>query len=551
MANCLHQTKRFIQHFNVFNYYFGGFVINMATYFCWLILPYLIKEQGGSSFMIGLADCITFGLCGLLCPVIGLFLDKKWFPIDDIIRIGFVLQALCGVSIGIFYVEREGSLLPLFFLLLQQSFALAFFWSICEYMLSNEVYKGETNKKLSIFSVSWSLGKAIGFVLGGPMKSAFGNTFSLYFSSVIVMIAFVTFPRMPRHRSSVTRKEAKLRRLERRYKKEYPECATEESLKFSNNEIMKLTTEDSKSSRKPYYFTLYYLNNLVIHFTVYGAIAVFGNQYIDFADAEKITLQGVSEDTEIFISVFLGVLYFSQTIFFFIFGLFHHWQYVQTLNIIVQIIIAGMATGMIFLRNGWVLCCLAIVIGCISAYEIQSIILYSLNASDKARGKVLGLTECVGELTCSLCPLFSSLIVDQLGNREYALYFCIGLQVVGLFLCSVIQLITKILEIRRKITIKKNVIDNGKELEEIHTETQSTPESKTKPTQQVTDVSVPLTVVHSDDDSSEESDMSESSNDSEESDVETESSVTASGSEQGVDDTEQTMEPKTPNTTKV
>ena len=142
------KAKSIIQYFNILACFIGGFTINMATYFAWLIIPLLMKEHGGTSFQIGLADAITFGLCGLMCPVVGTMLNKKWFPLDDICRIGFVCQALSTIIIGIYYTTGV-ELLPLFFILILQSFSLAFFWPICEYMLSNEVYKHESNKKMS------------------------------------------------------------------------------------------------------------------------------------------------------------------------------------------------------------------------------------------------------------------------------------------------------------------------------------------------------------------------------------------------------------------
>ncbi|KAL7713906.1 Major facilitator superfamily (MFS) profile domain-containing protein [Entamoeba marina] len=251
------QSIKFIQRFNFLNFYMGGFTINMSTYFLWLILPLLMKDNGGTSFQIGLADAITFGVTGITCPFIGLFLTKKWFPAGDVTRIGFILQGSCCVSIAIYFIDN-GQLLPLFFLLLQESYALSFFWSICEFLISEEVYKGETNKKISYFSCSWSLGKAIGFLLGGVMRSAFGYTYSLYFAAVISLVSWVTFPRFLRNRSDTTHAEAK-------------------ELKTINVRLDVHTVNDvpEADTRKPYYYMMYYVNLLIIHCTVYGTVAIF------------------------------------------------------------------------------------------------------------------------------------------------------------------------------------------------------------------------------------------------------------------------------------
>ncbi|BFU20621.1 major facilitator superfamily protein [Entamoeba histolytica] len=443
-------TKK-VQFFNLFNYYVGGFTINMSTYFCWLIIPLLMKENGATPFDIGLADAVTFGITGLLSPLIGFVASKEYLCPDTICRIGFVLQATCSISIAIYYISGT-MIVPIFFLLVQESFALAFFWSICEYLLSNEIYQGETNQKMSWFCCSWSFGKAIGFVLGGPMRSAFGYSFSLYFSALIVMIAFVVFPRMPRNRST-TPNTAKLEKQKAKLEKKKAkkiESLTKKGLSQEEIEIkinnMHKENFLTKHQPVPKRYFLYYLNELVIHFTVYGTVAVFGNQYIDFADENNIVLNGVNDDSGTYCSLFLGIVYFSQSFCFWVLGQFSYWQYKQTLNIIVQIFIGAICLALIYLRNGWVLCVLAIPIGIISGYDLQSNVLYSINAGPKIKGVILGMSECVGELTCCLCPLFAGLIATQTDDRKWALWFGLILQCVGIVLCIITQAITIILE---------------------------------------------------------------------------------------------------------
>ncbi|EDS88692.1 major facilitator superfamily transporter, putative [Entamoeba histolytica HM-3:IMSS] len=56
------------------------------------------------------------------------------------------------------------------------------------------------------------------------------------------------------------------------------------------------------------------------------------------------------------------------------------------------------------------------------------------------------MSECVGELTCCLCPLFAGLIATQTDDRKWALWFGLILQCVGIVLCIITQAITIILE---------------------------------------------------------------------------------------------------------
>ncbi|KAL7713905.1 hypothetical protein QTN25_008635 [Entamoeba marina] len=135
-------------------------------------------------------------------------------------------------------------------------------------------------------------------------------------------------------------------------------------------------------------------------------------------------------------------------------GLFSMWQYKPILNIIVQLCIIGMSVGMIYLRNGWILCLFAIPIGFISGYDIQSAVLYSVCAEKKIKGIVLGITEMVGELSCCLCPLFAGLLSTLMDDKVWALYFGIILQIIGIVLCSITHIIILVLEFRRKVFLK-------------------------------------------------------------------------------------------------
>lgn len=486
------KTKTVISYFNIIGCFIGGFTINMATYFAWLIIPLLMKEHEGTSFLIGLADAITFGLCGLMCPLIGLFLNKKWFPLDDVCRMGFVFQAFSTIIIGMYYITGT-QLLPIFFILIFQSFGIAFYWAIAEFVLSNEFYKHETNKGVSYFSMSWSLGKAIGFLLGGPMRLAFGNTYSLYFASVIVLLAWLAFPRILRNRSQITRLEDKLQ-----LRVLSGEMTQEEMQEKLTGELVERTKSKAKSTQKfPHYYMMYYFNNLVIHFTVYGTIAVFGNQYIDFADEEHITLKGINDDPGTFASVFLGIIYFSQTFTFFVLGLFYQWQYIPLLNIIVQICIAAISIGMVFLRNGWVLCILAIPIGVISGYDLQASVIYALNAGPKIKGKILGLSECVGELTCALCPLFAGLLATECNDRRFALYQGIALQVIGIILCIILYVVVLVMEKRTGNKYRKEIqLPDDEQMADVVDQVMGSIEEKEKKKKDTKgDVDIPLDLI--------------------------------------------------------
>ncbi|EKE41071.1 hypothetical protein ENUP19_0020G0052 [Entamoeba nuttalli] len=456
-------VTKYTTKLNLLRYYIGGFLMNMSTYFFWLVVPLLMQDRDASSFQIALADGITFGLTGIVSPFMGLIADKT----DPALmcRISFILQATCSLTIGLIYIKTE-SILPIYFLLLQQSAALAFFWSPCESLITTESYKGEENKKLSMFALCWSLGKAIGFLLGGTLKVKLGANSSLLLCGGLTLLAYILFPTLPQKNHLIERPKKKKKQNQ------------EDNEKEMNNELNAENISDSETKQigwkerinrinhpQPPRFILYYfINALILHFHVYGTIAILCNQYILYAVDREIILNGLNDDPEVYLSVFLGIIYFSQTICFFIIGYIEAWQYKMILSTIMSIVLGLVCLALNFIKNGWVCLIFAIPTGFISGLDLQMNVLYSVKVSAKRRGLMMGLVEMVGELTCCLSPVIAGLISTQTDNLEWSQWVGLiwgGIATVG---CLITQTLNCIV-LKKQKELKKEVEENDVEID--------------------------------------------------------------------------------------
>ncbi|ELP89502.1 hypothetical protein EIN_391570 [Entamoeba invadens IP1] len=435
---------------NFLRYYIGGFMMNMSTYFFWLVVPLLLQDRKANSFEIALSSGITFGLTGIVSPFMGLIADKT----DPALmcRISFILQATCSLTIGIIYIDTQ-SILPIYFLLIQQSAALAFFWSPCECLITNESYKGEENNKLSIFALVWSLGKAIGFLLGGTLKVQLGSNSSLLLCGGMTLFAFVVFPLFPSKNNLTERPKKEKGKTDKVKETELSELAQrsdipEDSSQTANEEKVTFLQKLKRINHPepPKYILFYFINALILHFHVYGTIAIICNQYILFAVDEGVILEGISPDPEVYLSVFLGVIYFSQTICFLVIGYVEVWQYKMWISIVMSLILGGVCIGINFIKVGWICLIFAVPTGFISGLDLQMNVLYSVKVSEKRKGLMMGLVECVGELTCCLSPVIAGAISTATDNLDWSQWVGViwtGIAVTGCTITYVLDCFVK------------------------------------------------------------------------------------------------------------
>ncbi|KAL7713180.1 Major facilitator superfamily (MFS) profile domain-containing protein [Entamoeba marina] len=454
LGEILRRFFTFTTKFNFARYCLGGLLMNLSTYFSWLVIPLLLDDRGASPFLVSLSSATTFGLTGLVSPFMGFVSDKTDPAL--LCRLSFVLQATCSLTIAVVYLETT-ALWPIYILLLQQSVALACFWSPCESLISNESYKGEENNKLSLFALSWSFGKASGFLVGGPMYVAIGSNKSLLICGALTMIAYVTFPAFPQKNNTKPRpkkqKKSKKTKTETEIEmKSHVSDGTSDSSSEEENKIhfFDKIREMTKPRKEPKRKVFYFLNSLILHFHAYGTAAILCNQYILFTKDRKIILEGVSDDPEVYVSVFLGVLYFAQTFAFLIIGYIEIWQYKMTLNIIYSVILGLVCIAVNYIKIGWVNVFFSIPVGLINGFDLQMNVFYAVKTSEKKKGLLMGVVEMVAEFTCCFSPLIAGAISTETDNLEWSQWTGVIWSIIATVGCSTTQILDCVIPVKQE-----------------------------------------------------------------------------------------------------
>ncbi|KAL7714864.1 Phorbol-ester/DAG-type domain-containing protein [Entamoeba marina] len=146
------------------------------------------NEQGASTFELSLLQSIAFVIYSILSPFCGKIGDK--FNPYIIIRIAFCFFIAAVVVI----------------LISPTSF-------ICTIGLESEL--GCENRNTSLYQVSWSIGKAFGFLFGGILKGALGTN-ALYICIGIILSDMVIYPF--RHPKEIREKKKAKKRKEKENK---------------------------------------------------------------------------------------------------------------------------------------------------------------------------------------------------------------------------------------------------------------------------------------------------------------------------------------------
>ncbi|KAL7718012.1 Major facilitator superfamily (MFS) profile domain-containing protein [Entamoeba marina] len=164
-----------------------GFLFNFANYFYWIVVPLLANEQGASTFQLSLLQSIAFVIYSILSPFCGKIGDK--FNPYIIIRIAFCFFIAAVVVILI----SPTSFICLYISVALWPFCTAFFWSVTTGTIGLESELGCENRNTSLYQVSWSIGKAFGFLFGGILKGALGTN-ALYICIGIILANMVIYP---------------------------------------------------------------------------------------------------------------------------------------------------------------------------------------------------------------------------------------------------------------------------------------------------------------------------------------------------------------------
>ncbi|BFU24095.1 transporter, major facilitator family protein [Entamoeba histolytica HM-1:IMSS-B] len=486
--------------YNLTTLYVCGFCLSFSACCFWLIIPILMRDIGASPFEIGFVGAVAFGAQGIFAPICGKLSDK--IPAETLAIFGSLLHCLTCLVVGLLYIHVT-SVLPLYFILIIQSAGFALFWSPTESMVGNEAFPGHESKNIGHFFMFCSGGKAIGFFSAGSLKALIGTTGTLYVSCLIGFIPFFVMTRFPLVNNIKTKENVKDIEIELESsanvtaQKEIENQSTnmtQEELNSSKEEVIseisnnqinegaiindssKILDEEKEEginikdiktiqflSKRPTHYFLYYINDIILHLVIYGTVGIIQNQYVNLASDKQTHLPGFSDNSDVYVGILLFVINIAQLVAFFILGFFKAWQFKITLNIISLLISMICLTGFLFINNGYILCTFGIIFGFIAGFDLEENMFYSLNASEKEKGKYMGISECSSCLSYSLSPLIAG-VLSTLLTTEWCIYSSMIFVLIGLIGCGTTQAYVKWIEYKEKKMIEKETGKTNQQL---------------------------------------------------------------------------------------
>ncbi|HEV3026223.1 MAG TPA: MFS transporter [Planctomycetota bacterium] len=343
----------------LWRYCLAGLLFNWAAFVFWTVLPIRAVEFKASSTQLALlqtASSIVYVLNSLFSGGLSDRVSRALLArVSVVIAVG-----ACVLTIS------AGSLGALFLIVPLMGFACSVYWPSIQGALGAEAGAARLEKALGWFNVSWSVGKTLGFVMGGWLISAHSSNRTLWMAAWSALPVLFLYPRDQSARPEET----------------HPTAGADRAV----------------------FRTLGYIAN----FLAFGVGNVFQNQFIKYLESSALVSRW---DRPVFFGVFLGAIYATQTLVFVVLQRNAAWTYRRALLYGCQFLCGGAAIATTFLTKDWAVLAAGAVVGVGLGFANASSIYYSLHGPSD-HGKYAGLHEAVLGAGSFLAPLAGGALAD-------------------------------------------------------------------------------------------------------------------------------------------
>jgi MFS family permease len=362
----------------LWRYCLAGLLFNWAAFLFWTVLPIRALDFNASSTELALLQTAANVVYVLNCLFTGGLSD----------RISRTLLARLSVAVAVAAFVAAvwaGSLLALFLIVPFMGFACSVYWPSIQGALGAEAGPARLEKALGWFSVSWSIGKTLGFIIGGWILAAHSSAAVLWMAAGSALPILLLYPK--------------------------------------DQAFPKEETHPASAVERDAFRTLGYVAN----FLAFGLGATFQNQFIKFLNASPVP--GWKPST--FFGIFLGAIYGTQTLCFAVLQRGSGWTYKRSLLYAVQILCGGAALAIPFLSRDWTLLGAAAMVGVGLGFANSSSIYYSLHGPSD-HGKYAGLHEAVLGAGSFLAPLAGGALADLTHNLRTPYWLAGGVMIAAI-----------------------------------------------------------------------------------------------------------------------
>ncbi|MBD3237616.1 MAG: MFS transporter [Candidatus Eisenbacteria bacterium] len=145
-----------------------AFCTDFSVYLIWVAIPYKAIALGAGALYLGILPAI-FSSTYIATTLISGRLSDRYSRIR-LSRFGaWLFFAGCLIAM------QAGTLLTLAILLPIIAVGIGFFWAPVQAALADEADLGALDRNVGFFNICWSVGKALGFLLGGSLYAFFGD----------------------------------------------------------------------------------------------------------------------------------------------------------------------------------------------------------------------------------------------------------------------------------------------------------------------------------------------------------------------------------------
>jgi len=340
----------------LWRYCLAGLLFNWTGFIFWTWIPARALEFNASSTQLALLQTASSVIYVLNSLFSGGLSDRVSRALLG--RISALVAAGACVLL-----TRAGSLGALFLTVPLMGMACSVYWPSIQGAVGAEAGPARLEKALGWFSVSWSIGKTMGFVLGGSGISA-DTALWMAAASALPVLVFYPEDRAP---------------------------ARAEAPRHARTDLGA-------------YRTLGY----AVNFLAFSVGGVFINQFLKYLEARPVP----GWTPRAFFGLFLGAIYGTQTVSFVVLQRSSGWTYRRGLLYGVQIVCGAAALAVPLLTRDWQYFAAAAVIGAGLGFANQSSIYYSLHGPSD-HGKYAGFHEAIVGLGTFLAPLAGGALADR------------------------------------------------------------------------------------------------------------------------------------------
>jgi MFS family permease len=167
--------------------FWAAFLTDASVYLAFAALPFRAIEFGAGPARLGILPTL-YALAYMGSATVGGRLS------DRVPRLMLARRGCAAFLLGCAFLAMAPELSFLFASLPLLGLGLGFFWSPLQAEIADRAGSGALTRWVGLFNVSWSLGKGVGFVLGGALTEMIGAERTLAVAGVPALVTFALLP---------------------------------------------------------------------------------------------------------------------------------------------------------------------------------------------------------------------------------------------------------------------------------------------------------------------------------------------------------------------